>query len=329
MSSTREPRVAVVGATGAVGNEIVELIAARGFPYSHLGLFASQSGAAGTVETSEDEYLVESLRDPEDLAGFDIAFLAVPEGVATEITRALPGPLLIDLSGANRSPSRDVPMVAPGVTSRAQVAQLSSARILTIPHPVAHVMTLCLDAIKPQIVAATAMTGGSAGGRSAIARIVDQTTELLSARLDLEEEEIQRAFNAFTRETERALADRIVAQAAAMTRSTLQRAIVDLATRARSRQLKPDEVQGGTFSITNFGSFGSLMGTPIINQPQVAIMGVGTVDKTPVVIDDAIAIRSIFHLSLSFDHRLVDGALADQFMTKAKQVLEDWSEEVL
>ena len=109
----------------------------------------------------------------------------------------------------------------------------------------------------------------------------------------------------------------------------LQRSIVDLATRARSRQLKPDEVQGGTFSITNFGSFGSLIGTPVINQPQVAILGVGTVDKTPVVIHDAIAIRSICHLSLSFDHRLIDGALADQFMTKVKQVLESWSEEVL
>jgi pyruvate dehydrogenase E2 component (dihydrolipoamide acetyltransferase) len=109
----------------------------------------------------------------------------------------------------------------------------------------------------------------------------------------------------------------------------LQRSIVDLATRARARQLKPEDVQGGTFSITNFGSFGSMVGTPVINQPQVAILGVGTVDKTPVVIDDAIAIRSICHLSLSFDHRLIDGALADQFMTKLKQVLEGWSEEVL
>jgi 2-oxoglutarate dehydrogenase E2 component (dihydrolipoamide succinyltransferase) len=109
----------------------------------------------------------------------------------------------------------------------------------------------------------------------------------------------------------------------------LQRAVVDLATRARSRQLKPDEVQGGTFSITNFGSYGSLVGTPIINQPQVAIMGVGTVEKTPVAIDDAIAIRSICLLSLSFDHRLIDGALAGQFMTKVKQVLEAWSEDVL
>ena len=109
----------------------------------------------------------------------------------------------------------------------------------------------------------------------------------------------------------------------------LQRSIVDLAARARARALKPDEVVGGTFSITNFGSYGSLIGTPVINQPQVAIIGVGTVDKTPVVIDDAIAIRSICHLSLSFDHRLIDGALADQFMSKVKQVLEEWSEEVL
>ena len=109
----------------------------------------------------------------------------------------------------------------------------------------------------------------------------------------------------------------------------LQRSIADLAARARSRQLKPDEVVGGTFSITNFGSFGSMVGTPVINQPQVAIMGVGTVDKTPVVIEDAIAIRSICHLSLSFDHRLIDGAMADQFMTKVKEVLQNWSEEVL
>jgi pyruvate dehydrogenase E2 component (dihydrolipoamide acetyltransferase) len=110
----------------------------------------------------------------------------------------------------------------------------------------------------------------------------------------------------------------------------LQRAIVDLATRARSRQLKPDEVQGGTFSITNFGSFGSLFGTPIINQPQVAILGVGAVEKAPVVVEeDAIAIRSISLIGLTFDHRLIDGAYGDQFMTRLKSVLENWSEEVL
>ncbi|HYL39055.1 MAG TPA: 2-oxoglutarate dehydrogenase, E2 component, dihydrolipoamide succinyltransferase [Bryobacteraceae bacterium] len=109
----------------------------------------------------------------------------------------------------------------------------------------------------------------------------------------------------------------------------LQRAIVDLSTRARSRQLKPDEVQGGTFSITNFGSFGSVFATPIINQPQVAILGVGSVEKVPVVVDDAIAIRSVAYLALTFDHRLIDGALADQFTAKVKSILENWSEEVL
>lgn len=109
----------------------------------------------------------------------------------------------------------------------------------------------------------------------------------------------------------------------------LQRSIVDLASRARSRQLKPDEVQGGTFSITNFGSFGSLFATPVINQPQVAILGVGAVEKTPVVVEDAIAIRSISFLALTFDHRLIDGALADQFTSKVKQILENWTDSIL
>jgi 2-oxoglutarate dehydrogenase E2 component (dihydrolipoamide succinyltransferase) len=109
----------------------------------------------------------------------------------------------------------------------------------------------------------------------------------------------------------------------------LQRSIVDLATRARSRQLRPDEVSGGTFSITNFGSFGSIFATPVINQPQVAILGIGAVQKEPVVIEDAIAIRSTAYLALTFDHRLIDGALADQFTAKVKSILEDWTEEVM
>ena len=109
----------------------------------------------------------------------------------------------------------------------------------------------------------------------------------------------------------------------------IQRSIVDLAARARSKQLKPNEVSGGTFSITNFGSYGSIFATPVINQPQVAILGVGVVEKVPVVIDDAIAIRSIAHLALTFDHRLIDGALADQFCQKVKHVLENWSDSVL
>ncbi|MCL4852382.1 MAG: 2-oxo acid dehydrogenase subunit E2, partial [Bryobacteraceae bacterium] len=121
----------------------------------------------------------------------------------------------------------------------------------------------------------------------------------------------------------------VIRQADEKTVVGLQRSIVDLAARARSRQLKPDEVQGGTFSITNFGTYGSVFATPVINQPQVAILGVGTVEKVPVVIDDAIAIRSSCYLSLTFDHRLIDGALADQFTGKVKSILENWSEEVL
>jgi len=104
----------------------------------------------------------------------------------------------------------------------------------------------------------------------------------------------------------------------------LSRAIADLANRARAKQLKPEEVQGGTFTVTNPGVFGALLGTPIINQPQVAILGVGAVEKRPVVVDDAIAIRPMAYLTLGYDHRLVDGAVADQFMSIIKKSLENW-----
>ncbi len=107
----------------------------------------------------------------------------------------------------------------------------------------------------------------------------------------------------------------------------LARGITDLAARARAGALVPEEVQGGTFTITNPGPFGALFGTPIIAQPQVAILGVGGVHKRPVVVDgDAIAVRSMVFLALSFDHRLIDGAVADQFMASVKSRLENWPE---
>ncbi len=109
----------------------------------------------------------------------------------------------------------------------------------------------------------------------------------------------------------------------------LSRAVADLANRARAKQLKPDEVQGGTFTITNPGAFGAVLGTPIINQPQVAILGVGAVEKRPVVIDDAIAIRPMAYLTLGYDHRLIDGAVADQFMALVKKSLEHWDPAVV
>lgn len=109
----------------------------------------------------------------------------------------------------------------------------------------------------------------------------------------------------------------------------LQRAINDLAERARAKRLKPEEVQEGTFSITNPGVFGGLMGLPVISQPNVAILGLGTIEKRPVVVDDAIAIRSMVYLTLSYDHRVVDGAIAHQFMGKIKHFLENWTESIL
>jgi 2-oxoglutarate dehydrogenase E2 component (dihydrolipoamide succinyltransferase) len=104
----------------------------------------------------------------------------------------------------------------------------------------------------------------------------------------------------------------------------LARAIGDLAERARGKKLKLDEVQGGTFTITNPGVFGSLFGTPIINQPQVAILGVGTIEKRPVIRNDAIAIRTMAYFALTFDHRIVDGADADRFMARLKSGLEEF-----
>ena len=114
----------------------------------------------------------------------------------------------------------------------------------------------------------------------------------------------------------------------------LTRALNDLAARARTKRLQPEEVQDGTFTITNPGVFGSLYGTPIINQPQVAIMGVGAIEKRPKVItgadgEDTIAIRTCSYFSISFDHRLIDGAVADQFLAFVKKQLETFPEDVL
>jgi len=114
----------------------------------------------------------------------------------------------------------------------------------------------------------------------------------------------------------------------------LQRSITDLGDRARTKKLKPEDVQGGTFTITNPGQFGQMFGLPIINQPQVAIMGIGSIKKMPVVLTDengtdSIAIRQICHVSLGYDHRIIDGAVADQFLRSVARFLEGWNEELL
>lgn len=217
MSNPREPRVAVVGATGAVGNQLIELIAARGFQLSELKLFATEAGATQTVDAAGDERLVDALESPAGLRDFDIAFLAIPAPRAGEIVAARPGPILIDLSAANRPPS-DVPMVAPGLTPREAIAKLRTAPVFATPHPVAHVLATCLKALGAHggFAAATAMLGASAGGRDVLTATVDQTTDLLSARLELDDDEVQRGFNAFMREHERSVATAIARQVAAL-----------------------------------------------------------------------------------------------------------------
>jgi pyruvate dehydrogenase E2 component (dihydrolipoamide acetyltransferase) len=109
----------------------------------------------------------------------------------------------------------------------------------------------------------------------------------------------------------------------------IQRTMNDLAERARSKKLKPEEVQESTFSITNPGVFGGLFGLPVISQPNVGILGLGAIEKRPVVINDSIAIRSMCYVTLSYDHRVVDGAIAHQFLHKVKETLENWTEPVL
>jgi pyruvate dehydrogenase E2 component (dihydrolipoamide acetyltransferase) len=122
----------------------------------------------------------------------------------------------------------------------------------------------------------------------------------------------------------------VVRQADELSMSGLARRVNDLAERARGKRLNPDEVQGGTFTITNPGIYGGLYGLPIINQPQVAILGMGGIQKRPVVVDgDAIAIRQMMIVSMSYDHRVVDGAVADQFLAMVKKGLETFDESQL
>ncbi len=116
----------------------------------------------------------------------------------------------------------------------------------------------------------------------------------------------------------------VIRNAGEMDLASLARAAADLAQRARAKKLLPEEVQGGTFTITNPGVFGSLFGTPIINQPQLAILGVGVIERRLKVVEDSISIRTLGYLSIGFDHRIIDGAVADQFMSRLKANLEEF-----
>ena len=116
----------------------------------------------------------------------------------------------------------------------------------------------------------------------------------------------------------------VIKNADSMSLLDISKAIADVAARAREKKLKPEDVQGGTFTITNPGVFGALFGMPIISQPQVAIVGVGAVEKRPVVLDDAITIRLRAYMTIGYDHRVIDGAIADEFMQVVKKTIENW-----
>lgn len=198
-AASRELKIAVVGATGAVGSQIVELIGARAVPCAELKLFATELGASQTVEALDREYQVIELREPAELATFDIAFLAVPPSVAADIIRDRPGPALVDLSAAVRGPSTVVPLIAPGFTAPERVAGFAArGKTVAIAHPAAHVLATVIAAAgaKDSVVCATLLLGASSEGRRNVEEVAREAGALLGGAHSLEEGETQRAFNA-------------------------------------------------------------------------------------------------------------------------------------
>ena len=217
MASGREPRVAVVGATGTVGSQIADLIGEREFPCSELLLFASEAGSSDSVESAGRSLSVTRLNSASDLANCDIAFLAVPEARALEIVEEAPGPVLIDLSATARPPSA-VPMIAPGLVARDRVQDFRAHQVIAVPHPAAQVIATVIGALglESGFVGATVLAGASAGGREKVSDLFNQTADLLNARLDVPEDQTQLAFNLFIPDNGNALADAIAAQATAL-----------------------------------------------------------------------------------------------------------------
>jgi aspartate-semialdehyde dehydrogenase len=217
----RELRIAVVGATGAVGEQIVELIDARALPCAELAMFATERGAAQTIEALGEALLVAEFHEPADLSRFDVAFLAVAPSWAADIVRADPGPLLVDLSAALRAPSEasSIRLVAPGFTAPEQIAEFAAShKVIAIPHPAAHALATIISAAGAQngVVCATVMLGASSAGRHGVEEVVLESRELLSGEHDLEEGEVQRAFNAYPADPASGLAAALAAQAAAL-----------------------------------------------------------------------------------------------------------------
>ena len=217
----RELRIAVVGATGAVGEQIVELIDARALPCAELALFASERGAAQTLEALGEALLVAEFHEPAELSRFDLVFLAVAPSWAADIVRARPGPLLVDVSAALRAPSEipSIPLAAPAFTPLERIAEFAaSSNVIAIPHPAAHALATIISAVGAQsgVVCATVMLGASSAGRHSVEEVVRESREMLSGTHSFEEGEIQRAFNAYPADPASGLAAALSGQTAAL-----------------------------------------------------------------------------------------------------------------
>lgn len=219
-AASRELKIAVVGATGAVGGQIIELLDARAVPCAALGLFATERGATQKLAAFGREHQVVELHEPAELASFDVALLAVPTSVAADVIRDRPGPALIDLSAAIRAPSAAMPLIAPGFTPPDQAGALAvRGKSVAIAHPAAHVLAMVIAAADAQNAAAcaTLMLGASGEGRQNVEDVAHEAAALLSGTHSLEEGEIQRAFNAFPADADGGLPAAIRAQAGALT----------------------------------------------------------------------------------------------------------------
>ena len=189
-------RLAIVGATGVLGGQLLELIGERAFPFSELKLFSSEKHFGESIEAAGEYHRVAVLREPSELCGFDLAVLAVARPHAEAIVRAAPGPILVDLSAAPLAPGAS-PLVAPGFTSRDQIRDLSGAKLFHTPHPAALAIATILNALgQVPFAAATLMLSASWMGRGAISHLVEQSADLLNGRLNLDDDERQAAFNA-------------------------------------------------------------------------------------------------------------------------------------
>jgi aspartate-semialdehyde dehydrogenase len=219
--SGEHPKLAIVGASGTVGGQLAELLGQRDFTYAELKLFAAPASArTKPILADEPGPEVIELESPADLVGCDVVFLATPAAPAAAILAACPASIQIDLSAANRVPTADQPLVAPGLTSRERVLELRPKRAFGIPHPAAQIIAAVLRTlgIDAEFVGATVLLGASGAGREAIATLFNQSADLLNARLDLADDETQTAFNLFLPEDADELAGAIAAQVAELRR---------------------------------------------------------------------------------------------------------------